>query len=740
MSHHVNRFHAYRAAAGVRVWLLLAWVALGLPATVSAAVPLVVTLQRAAQPNTWNLTWPTEAGQRYVLQKSADLVGWINVHSEVATGGTMTFVDAALPQRTFWRVAQVGSGLDPVTVSPVVASYELGLAESLAALRVVTGGTQFVQRVLFLDQGVVLGEATAGVGGTWVFNLVWDGRAPQNRQLTARVITEEGLTVDTPSQAFLLADPSRFVPFGADGLPAYGDFVRTDLDGVLAAFRFYPEGSGGEATKVGAYFEFPPGARLIAGNNTGDIEFTSARFYRGHQDTTPLVFNGGARRISIDQCNPANVAAALGVPVSSLQVLWGNTLLPWLDGILGETGWASLRVLPALGDFPLPPGLECASVSFEPKTGEPTLILCFHGQWVPPSGPRLTIPRAEPLKFYLGLNGSVAAHGTVEALFPDGATVRGSVAWREPIFELRLEGRNIVIPAFHSLKRALPANAEQCLPGSGGNSISELDAATLCLTSYRDTFRGLAMGGLAEAPLNGTGALSPLAQPADTAGAALQAWAGRFASWSSDRAGQKLDAEMMADLDLVVRDAGRNGEAAQDLGSVLKYLRDLLVLAENREAALDLSAAGMAVRARLQDAERRLFAAADRILESTGGLEHSTELTTIVELLKRPEPSGGLGGGAVFFAPAQADDPGAPGSPGEVGPQLLGQTPDCLRRCRRARQSGIAGHDHSGAAQLFAGAGRDAGFVAGEWPGHECGGRSARHSAEGSCAPGSAEL
>ena len=247
------------------------------------------------------------------------------------------------------------------------------------------------------------------------------------------------------------------------------------------------------------------------------------------------------------------------------------------------------------------------------------------------TSPAFRIPRAEPLKIYLSWNGSLAAHGTVEANFADGATVRGSVSWREPNFEVRFQGRNIVIPALVSLKRALPANPELCIPA--GNSVAELDAAAKCLISFRGTYRALAMGGLAESSVTGGIALAPLGVPADSVGTALGAWASRLASWIADRAGQTLDAEMIGDLQKVVLNAAKTGESAHDLPTVLKLLRDVMVLRQHGDAPLGTGVSASELRARFQDAESRLLAAAERIIGETAGFEATSEFAEIVRLL-----------------------------------------------------------------------------------------------------------
>ncbi len=616
--------------------------------------PLVMTLQPGAQSNQWRLAWPTQPGERYVLQKSADLVVWAESAEISATAGSVVQVDTALPgqSRTFWRVFHLGGALEPISVSPVVASYQLGAGESKALLRLTTAGSQIVSSVRLFDQGVLLGNAAQGFGGSWTFNVVWDGQAPRTQNITARATTEDGLVFDTPVQTFLLADPARFVPLATDGTPRHGEFVPVDATGRLGPFRFYPEGTGDAALRTGAYFSFGAGAGLVGANGTVQIEFSSGRFFRGPLDPAPLTAAPGTRRLNIDDVTPAGVTAALGLGSGSgVDLLWGPIPLRWVDGALAATGWSGMRVRPLLGDFVLPGGHECTRVLFDPKTGSPSLVLCFYGDWAPFSPaatPHFRVPRGEPLKIRLTAEGAIDAEGTLELQLADGASVRGSVVWRKPNFEARFEGRNFVIPAFASLQRALPANPELCLPSSTTPSSADLDAATRCLISFRDVYRGLAMGGLAEAPLVSPGAsTSPLAEAVDPVGTALHAWAARLGSWMVDRPGQSLDEAMRTELANLIGNAARAGESANELPTVLKLLRDVLALRTQRSAGVGGAAA--ALDAALAEAEGRLLAATERLALAKAAVEPSDELHDVVSLLAEAgagvTAAGGGGGG-----------------------------------------------------------------------------------------------
>jgi hypothetical protein len=582
-----------------------------------------------------DLAWPTQPGLQYTLQKSTNLVDWTDVLTLVAQGDTANHVASIILSelRVFWRVVRLGAAEEPVAISPVIASYQVGEAVTKALVKIVTGGTQIVTNVIFFDHGVFLGQATPSLGNTWTFGLVWDGRSPQPRTLSARAITTDGTILATPAQTLLLADPSQFVPLKPDGSRDYGQFVVIDSNGKLAPFHFFPEGLGGAVSQTGAHFEFPDGAILRSQTGMGEIEFTSALFYRGRADTTPLAATAGTHRLSLDAVTPSAVTAALGLPSNvNVPLLWGRIPVAWLDGELGGSGWAGLKVRLPIGEFSLPQGQEFPRISVNPNSGDPALTITYFGEWVPfPGGPIFRIPRSEPLKLYLSLSGRLYAQGTVETAFSSGATVRGSVAWRDPYFELRFQGRNIVIQALSSLKRALPANPELCAPA--GSTVTELDAAAKCLSSFRDVYRGLALGTAAQVDTTTNVPTTPLPEPLDSVGTALSAWASRLASWTTDRAGQVLDPEMITDLGRVVENAAKTGESANDLATVLKLLRDTLIAGGQLASATTPDTESGNLGAQFADAQARLVAAAERITGDAAAFEPSAEFAEAVARL-----------------------------------------------------------------------------------------------------------
>lgn len=128
--------------------------------------PFVLTLQKSPQENVWVFSWPADPGAEYTLQKSADLIAWTNVLTLTAGSNLVTQTDTGPTNenKTFWRVLRASGDTNGLTVSTVVASYQLASATSKALLRVLIAGTQTVSSVVFLDNGVLLGEAAPGLG------------------------------------------------------------------------------------------------------------------------------------------------------------------------------------------------------------------------------------------------------------------------------------------------------------------------------------------------------------------------------------------------------------------------------------------------------------------------------------------------------------------------------------------------------------------------------------------------
>jgi outer membrane protein OmpA-like peptidoglycan-associated protein len=322
---------------------------------------------------------------------------------------------------------------------------------------------------------------------------------------------------------------------------------------------------------------------------------------------------------------------------------WGNKLVKWTDGLLGSGGWKNLLIQLPFGDLPLPGGILNASVVIDPKSGECSLTVRCFGEWSPlNAGPLFRIPKSAPLTLRLSETGRFSADGTAEAEFSDGGKIRGAIIWRDPNFEFRFEGKAVVIPVLNHLKGLLPADPLAAAPATSGSN--DLDDFSLFLDGCQNSIRGLAKGAGAGAPTTpGQTDAPPAATLTDSAGSALEAWSGRIVSWSGDRAGQLLSEEQLQDLTQVIAQSARLGEAAADLPTILRLLRNLLAMADPLESIQGTGEVATVLATTVLDSESRLIAAAQRIatkktIDSGEMAETATLLGKIAALAGSPTP------------------------------------------------------------------------------------------------------
>ncbi len=586
----------------------------------------------------WRLGWTTVAGRSYKLERSGNLVNWDEVVTRTALGASEEVVDV-LPAGTrtgFWRVTLLDDGGGPV-ISGIVPAFLAGGGGNETGLTIsITGGAPVVS-VEFLDGGTPLGAALPGLGDEWNFLLEFDPDGPRVRQLSVRVTTSTSEVVETGPSGVLVADPSRFVagqmvPEGFSQVP--GQLIAAEADGTLAPFFYFPEGQAASPKMTGAHFRFPEGGGLTEAGGEFVLNFGTGSFFRAGVDDSPRPSRAGPRQLVVGAVTPAAVAAAFEVGAGGPRLLFSAVAVDWLDGTLGPAGWAAQRVRLPIGDFGLPGTQTTAAVTLDPRDGGASLLVCHHGDWSPASGgPLFRVPEGDPLKIYLDTRGEIRAHGTAEAEFPGGAKVKGSLAWRRPNFEFRFEGKGIVIPALAGLKTVLPTSPEECAAALPENpSAAELDAAAECLTGMRDSFRGLAQGGVAQTDPSAPGAFGALPSPTDQAGAALAAWAGRIVSWGADRAGQPLGETLGTELAEVIRHAGKSAAGAQDLPTALKLLRDLADI-QRRLGTVGTGPESGALEGALALALAQAAGAAGRIIEARPEYDGDEETQAAVELL-----------------------------------------------------------------------------------------------------------
>ena len=391
-----------------------------------------------------------------MVEASDDLGDWDEVTRVSAIASRINSVELALPgPKTFWRVRELGGA---PTVSPVRATYELNGDQSAALLSLTTGDEPPLSKVEFFSDGVLLGEAEPGLDNTWSFTVL-AGTHPEIRDIHAQVTGEDGTGQLVPATRFLLADPARFVPAGPAGERRFGELVELDGTGKLGAFYYYPEGVSDGLRESGAFFAFPAGAASLTGTDeNGALDFTSAEFHRGPQDAEPIAAGASPSPLRLASITPQEVNESFGrAPDEPIDLQFGGVSVRWEEGALGPDGWNGLKVKIPIGDFLLPGDQLDTEVVIGPGNSLESLVVTYAGDWRPlTQGPDFEVPVNDPLRLYLNGRGEIRARGSVIAHLANGASLRGSVSWSPPFFEIILEGRKIIIPSLGALRGVLP--------------------------------------------------------------------------------------------------------------------------------------------------------------------------------------------------------------------------------------------------------------------------------------------
>ena len=285
-------------------------------------------------------------------------------------------------------------------------------------------------------------------------------------------------------------------------------------------------------------------------------------------------------------------------------------------------------------------------MTFDPETGEPYLVACFHGSWQPSPGSRLAlrVPQSDPLKIYMPYQGGLSASGSVEITFPDGATLRGALSWRDPVFEISVEGKGFSIPALGALQSVVPTDPFACLPP--GNSDAELDELAECLDGFRRSYRSVALGSLAQAGGDGM-SLDPSASPQGAGGSILEGWAWRIRTWDPSSDGLALGEEESDQLIAEIIGAAKVASASNDLAEALELTRDFFIIRKGIEDVLH--PASGPVSDFLDDAGARcvesIFRLFDELDEVGDFAEYQAQSRAIAELLDAVRDLAGEVGG-----------------------------------------------------------------------------------------------
>lgn len=610
-------------------------------------------LKEEAGGRRWQLRWRSEPGSLYYVERNSglDAFGWERVFSVVAQTELTQFTDERFysGERIFWRLVSEDSDGNPV-VSDIVAAAHFESGVSAAMLQVlVSAGASAVSGVIFIENGVALGNATAGPNNTWTFSLPW-GTEPVTRSVLAEATANDGGRATSALYRFLLADPNHYLPTGADGAPQYGAFIPVGPDGRLGAFRYYPEGYGDPEQRTGAYFSFPEGAYLesvpqpvatSAGDPPADtrqasslqvpaVRFASAIFHRHALDPTPYAIDSTNKVLRLDAIGPQDVANAFEMPPEAVTLSFGDHLLAWESGQMTRDGWQSLNLAP-LGtalDFPAP--LE-GSYLYVGELGEmPSLVSFYSGSWSPAPGLTLEIPESFPLSFQSLPNGEYRAEGGLFARFPDGTQLRGMLRWQNQAFEVAFESENSVLRSLALLRERLPTASQLSPPSQADASTLEAFAKRLWNTrEWAATFDSILRS---QMPSSGGPAI--LSGQSVWGSSPAKLWALRLDSWSADYPGQRLtEAETMA-LAASLQAGARAVESGEDLLSILRFLRDVHVILANKNAAIDSAHFSTYLEGPLEQAQARAWARAKRQLMERALIRETSDLAAICALLE----------------------------------------------------------------------------------------------------------
>ena len=122
-------------------------------------------------PTQWRLTWTSQPGISYRLERSLNLSNWDPVATLMADATTASFTDGEVPlnaDRVFWRAVRLGAAdSTPPIVSILQARRISDNGSPSLELTVQATDNVAVIGVSYSETGVLLGAATEGPTGTW---------------------------------------------------------------------------------------------------------------------------------------------------------------------------------------------------------------------------------------------------------------------------------------------------------------------------------------------------------------------------------------------------------------------------------------------------------------------------------------------------------------------------------------------------------------------------------------------
>ncbi|HWB01723.1 MAG TPA: choice-of-anchor D domain-containing protein [Verrucomicrobiales bacterium] len=488
-----------------------------LPAQTGTGIP--INPPELQSGGAWRITWATQAGERYVLQRSRNMVLWTDVGTVNATGSTANLTDNGVSanRQTYWRVLKVPSGPDTTApaVSIISAKFVTQGGNTALELTVTATDNIGVVAVNYLEGAVQLGAATAGPLQTWKRIVPITAGDTNPRQFRASASDAAGNSGQSPSFTFVPgASAPKFLPIAGDGSPQSQGVLGLDANGNLLPFTYSPGGNGGNSPQGSLQFLFPEGGRVIQVNGRDTIEANHLMLEFGPD--SPLQLSDGPidvdlpagqnARVSLGELTVTELLTSLGRPTGSgLDVtLFGKFHLRLLEGRITESGivapkWDFSPLGLPLPDVVLPwaEGLADLSTGNEavfPIAGE--IPLFGPGD---ADGPKLVIGRDRPLELRLRPDGSIALKGRADLTFPGGARFGVEVSLDDPNYCFTLRAESLTLPLASSLANLLPGNPAGCVPVQA--QPIAMDSADVCLRAYLRAYRLFAREAEALRPL-----------------------------------------------------------------------------------------------------------------------------------------------------------------------------------------------------------------------------------------------
>lgn len=552
------------------------------PRSVASVFRIVAAPQRVT--TGWEVTWSTVPGKTYRLQRAeGDVmpplnVKWIDVGGKVASGFSASQVDATTSgvSRRFYRVILVEDTADdtePPVISPIMISNVQ--TEAGGRVRLSVSATD---NIAVADVGFFNGQATLGAGlhdgaDVWRFDWAPAAASTDAQSLSATARDTAGNAAASPSLAIKLLDKNFYSPLGTDGTSIDGFAVQDAVTGKVLPFEYRPGGASAVGQRGGFSFRFPKGAKIVAGQNGPEIEFTDAEAGFGENSPvqlgSPLKLSGTAvKRIAIGSMSLDQALGIFGAaPMAGLPVTFGGKALlilksaSFVDGTMSDARFGlSAQGLPLQGAGVNVPDFN---VDFTSKQG---IKIPLSGEFTLPDGtdmaPKLVVGPDKPIWLHIRLDGSMKLVGGAELRLGNGGKFRVNLNVDDPNYQMQIIADGLQFRLLGNLADLLPGSAEACIPASVTPSQEDLLFAVECLRRFDRAYLNFSTALMGQSALatDGDGRIS--AAPA----AALEAWG--YRALASTIVPQADNIRALNDL---FRQTGESALTARDLSGVLAH-------------------------------------------------------------------------------------------------------------------------------------------------------------------------